>query len=362
MRRSFGFFCLVFLFLLSGGLPAVAHVKDTAGYSTVTGAGNNIAYALSLEYEILARTVNLGPKALEATDDVQRREALNAGVENVEAYLETRVMIFLDGVACEPHLTGTGITTRDDKPYAQLDLVYSCPGSAGNYLLKYDVFAKTDAVAEGHANLVDYQLAGRSGRTVMDDSHREFSVGEGSALASSARFGLMGIEHILSGLDHVLFVVALMLGATTVRKLLAVVSMFTAAHSVTLIAALFGWVTVPASIVEPLIALSIAFVAIDNLLGATQHRLPVVFAFGLLHGLGFAGSLKVTDDFNWNLVLSLLSFNIGIEAGQALLLLAVFPLLLLGRRIRWSVHVVRGATLVVAAFGLVWFVERFFFA
>ena len=196
----------------------------------------------------------------------------------------------------------------------------------------------------------------------MDGSHNELLMGENSILTASSRFGLMGVEHLLFGLDHVLFLVALMLGATNLRNLLGVVSMFTVAHSVSLVTALLGWVTVGASIVEPLIALSIAFVAIENLLGAPRRRYLVVFAFGLLHGLGFAGSLKITDDFSWNLVASLLSFNIGIEAGQVLLLLVIFPILLRVRRSRFSAPVVRGATIVVAIFGLLWFIERFFLA
>ena len=108
------------------------------------------------------------------------------------------------------------------------------------------------------------------------------------------------------------------------------------------------------------IALSIAFVAVENLLGSTRHRLPVVFGFGLLHGLGFAGSLRITDQVSPELLVSLLSFNVGIETGQALLLLAVFPLVLLIRRTRVAVPAVRSATGVVAAFGLYWFAERFF--
>lgn len=157
-----------------------------------------------------------------------------------------------------------------------------------------------------------------------------------------------------------LFVVALILGATTLRNLLKVISMFTVAHSVTLISTLLGGIDVPAIIVEPLIALSIAFVAVENLLGASRHRLPVVFGFGLLHGLGFAGSLRITDEPSADLLVSLLSFNVGIETGQALLLAAAFPLLLLIRRNRFSAPIERTATGVVAAFGLFWFLERFF--
>ena len=351
---------LVFVFLVVGTLPASAHVLDSAGYSTVHGDGRQISYALSLEYDVLARAVEFGPEATEATDDNARQAALDSGQENLAAYLSDRVEIFLDGAACDPRLDGASPTSRDEKPYVRIDLVYSCPGASGSYHVTYDVFSAEDAIADNHTNIVEYDLGGHKGRTVLDGSQNEVVVGETSVVASSARFAAMGVEHLLGGLDHVLFVVALVLGATSLRNLLTVASMFTLAHSVTLISAAVGWIHIPSSVVEPLIALSIAFVAIENLLGATRRRLPVVFLFGLLHGLGFAGSLRVTDAVSWDLVASLLSFNIGIEAGQVLLLLAIFPLVLLIRRSRWSVPVVRGATIVVAVFGLIWFVERFF--
>lgn len=360
VRRCSWLLGLVLVVLIFGAAPASAHVSDTTGYSTIRGNGQAVSYSLGLEFDVLAKAVDLGPHSLGAADDTRRQEALEAGRAALEKYVYERVDIFLDGAACEPRLKGTSVRTREETAYAQLELVYRCHGSAGAYRLSYQIFSDTDGVADDHRNLVDYRLAGQEGRTVLDGSHRELVVGENSVAASSARFWSMGVMHILSGLDHVLFVVALTLGASSVRNLLPMVSMFTLAHSATLITALMGGVNVPSSVVEPLIALSIAFVALENLLGATRHRLPMVFVFGLMHGLGFAGSLRITDEVSGSLLTSLLSFNVGIEAGQALLLLVVFPLILLVRRGRWSVPVVRGATSVVAAVGLIWFVERFF--
>lgn len=362
LRRSAGLLLLILVLLGLGAPAASAHVRDSTGYSRITADGSTVSYHLSLEYEMLARAVDLGPDAASADGATQQEAVLAAGIGNLEAYLTDRVALFLDGAACQADLAGAGVKERDGVPYAELKLQYSCGASAGSYLIKYGVFRDTDAVADDHSNIVDYRLGGHEGQAVLDGSNTELAVGNGSAAAAAARFGVMGFEHILSGLDHVLFVVALALGAANLRSLLGVVSMFTLAHSVTLISALLGWIRVPAEVVEPLIALSIAFVAAENLLGATQRRLPVVFVFGLLHGLGFAGSLRVTDDFSWSLVTSLLSFNIGIEAGQALLLLAAFPLILLARRLRWSVPVLRGATATVAAVGLFWFIERFLLA
>jgi hypothetical protein len=140
---------------------------------------------------------------------------------------------------------------------------------------------------------------------------------------------------------------------------------FTAAHSLSLALSVLGVVHVPAQYVQPLIALSVAYVAIDGVLaGRVRHRMLVVFAFGLLHGLGFASAMRFTDEPSWGLVGSLAGFNLGIEAGQLLLVLVAFPLLLAARRLpsirrlplSTAVHL--GATGVIALLGLVWFAQR----
>ena len=151
----------------------------------------------------------------------------------------------------------------------------------------------------------------------------------------------------------------LLLGARSFRSVIELATAFTVAHSVTLALAALGWVRVPPEVVEPLIALSIAYVAIENILGGeSRHRLAVVFGFGLLHGLGFAGTLSFTDDLSVRLLGSLLSFNLGIEVGQAIVIALIFPLLLLLRRLSWSGVVHVATTGLAALFGLVWFVQR----
>jgi hydrogenase/urease accessory protein HupE len=356
--RRWSVFCGLVLFLVGCGVStADAHVIATAGYSTVSQDGDQVDYLLSLEYAVLARAVDLGAPA---DDDARREEALEAADPKLTEYLDERLVVSLDGAACEPSLADTSITRRADKPYADLALTFACPGSTGSFHLLYKVFQDSDAVADDHTNQVEYHFADRSGRTVFDRGHHDFTVGDGSLLTSSVQYGRLGVKHILLGLDHVLFVIALIIGAQSFKSLLQVTSTFTLAHSVTLISTLVGGLDVPSAVVEPLIALSITFVALENLLGSTRHRLPVVFGFGLLHGLGFAGSLRITDEVSTDLLVSLLSFNVGIETGQAILLAAVFPLLLLVRKTGYAVPAQRVATGVVAAFGLFWFVERFF--
>jgi hypothetical protein len=318
-----------------------AHVRSTAGYAEIRQEGADVQYALSLERAVLARA--------DATTDVA-----------LEAYLVPRVQVLLDGVACEGAMEGTGSEQRDGRAYTRALLSYHCPGSpSGAYEVRYGVFADADAVVDDHTNVTDYQLGDARGTFVFDAGHRELDAGDTGPLSSATRFVALGVEHILGGLDHVLFLIALLLGARGFMSVVKLATTFTVAHSITLALAAIGLVNVPAEVVEPLIALSIAYVAIENVVGGeSRRRLAVVFGFGLLHGLGFASTLSFTDELSGQLLTSLVSFNVGIELGQALIVLVLFPALLLLRRVRWSPAAHAGAGAIAAAFGLMWFFER----
>ncbi|HJO26903.1 MAG TPA: HupE/UreJ family protein [Planctomycetota bacterium] len=156
-----------------------------------------------------------------------------------------------------------------------------------------------------------------------------------SALGFSA-FLRLGIEHILSGWDHLAFLLALLLSARSLRSVLWLVTAFSAAHSLTLALAALGHISLPSGLVECAIALSIALVAAENLwLGTGRSLWPEAFTFGLLHGLGFAGFLGDTlsalgagpQGEGRSLLPPLIGFNLGVEAGQLAVALALVPLL-----------------------------------
>ena len=178
-----------------------------------------------------------------------------------------------------------------------------------------------------------------------------------------ANYVRVGFVHIVPlGLDHILFVVGLFLLAPRARPILWQVTAFTLAHSVTLALATLGLVSVPGRVVEPLIALSIVVVAVENLFAARLHRwrIAIVFAFGLLHGLGFASVLEDVGGGTGAFLTRLLAFNVGVELGQLAVVLTCFALVGYWFRDRsWyrSVVTVPGS-LAIASIGLFWFVER----
>lgn len=175
---------------------------------------------------------------------------------------------------------------------------------------------------------------------------------------------ILGFTHILpKGLDHVLFVLGIFLLAVRLKPVLWQVTAFTLAHTITLALTIYGVVSLPSSIVEPLIALSIAYVAIENLFTDKLHawRPLIVFAFGLLHGMGFAGVLSEIGLPRSEFVPALLAFNIGVELGQLTVIFAAFLLTLPFRRKPWYRRaIVIPGSLAIAAIGLYWFIQRAF--
>jgi hypothetical protein len=180
-------------------------------------------------------------------------------------------------------------------------------------------------------------------------------------------YARLGYTHILpKGLDHVLFVLGIFLLAVKLRPVLWQVSAFTIAHTITLALTIYGVVSLPPRVVEPLIALSIVYVAVENVFTSTLHawRPLVVFCFGLLHGMGFAGVLSEIGLPRSEFVPALLSFNAGVEGGQLTVILVAFLLfgLPFGRKPWYRKRIVIPGSLLIAAVGLYWSVQRVFLA
>jgi hypothetical protein len=277
-----------------------------------------------------------------------------------------------------------------DTKAVRLRLRYRCPAALAHGApleLRYDLMFATDP---DHRVVVALRgAAGKSRLTTLDTKQRtvRFSrrLTRGAALW---RFFRLGNHHIIEGIDHILFLLALLLaaplrgrpreeppieGAEPPRSalrggllyLLTIVSAFTVAHSLTLAACALGWVQLPSKLVESAIALSIVWVALENVLWPRSRlRVPLVFAFGLLHGFGFAHVLGETGLPPAQLVGALLAFNIGVEAGQLLIVAAAFPLLygverLLTRRgVDRYRFVLWGGSALIGACGVYWLVTR----
>jgi hypothetical protein len=259
----------------------------------------------------------------------------------------------IDGTACRPGR----VAIQDGGIKATLDLTLHCPTAPGRLELDEDwsdLFGPhylTIATMGGSEHL----LGGDRRRVSVD-----FGAPAPSGLAGFVRLGVM---HIMTGYDHLLFLMALLIGASSVWRVLGIASAFTLAHSITLSLAVLGVVQVPGTLVEPLIATSIVFVAVENLVGAGPpwRRLAVTFIFGLVHGLGFAGALKPLALSGWSMARALFGFNLGVELGQAAAIVVALPVMFAIGRAARAIPVERYASLAVAAAGAWWLVERIAF-
>jgi hydrogenase/urease accessory protein HupE len=186
-----------------------------------------------------------------------------------------------------------------------------------------------------------------------------------SGLSVFANYIAIGFEHIVpKGLDHILFVVGLFLLSTQMRPLLWQISAFTLAHTISLALGMLGLVNIPPAIVEPLIAASIVYVCVENIFtsGLSRWRPFVVFGFGLLHGLGFAGVLIEVGFVQSQFLSGLIGFNIGVEFGQLAVIAMCFALFgaWFGRKSWYRSVITIPLSLGIAAIGAYWFVERVF--
>lgn len=255
------------------------------------------------------------------------------------------------GVACT---LGDASVARVEADGMEVSAPLACAGG-GAWTLHADYLR---ALRSDHRHFVE--AFGQPAAT-LDPEHRSATF-DGAAHPGQVglRFAELGVEHILTGWDHLAFVAALLLGARGWRQVLLLVTTFTVAHSITLAAAALQLVKLPGSVVEPLIAASIAFVGIENLWPPPiRRRMALTFAFGLIHGLGFAGLLAELGLPRDHLALALVTFNVGVEVGQVgAVLLATLGLGWLQRHARWEDRIRPGLSLALALAGVYWLVER----
>jgi hydrogenase/urease accessory protein HupE len=195
---------------------------------------------------------------------------------------------------------------------------------------------------------------------VFSPNNREFSL-QPSAWQQIWSFLRLGIEHILTGYDHILFLISLLLLGGGLKYLLKIVTAFTVAHSVTLSLAVLNIVSLPTQWVESAIALTIVYVAAENFWRkSVQGRWQLTFGFGLIHGLGFAGILQEMDIPRSHLALALASFNVGVEMGQVVIVAIAFLLLRQLQKVSWEPYFRRCISAAIVLVGLLWFVQRTF--
>jgi hydrogenase/urease accessory protein HupE len=276
-----GVAALICLVLLTAATAGRAHITAT-GLAVVSVAGATI------EYHLTVVVAELPEHAAALVAGAVDGEA--SSVDRLGEALRTRVTFHVGDATCRPG-RGSIQGSRLGDGRATLSMAFRCPSAPGRLSIRDDW---GDVFGEHYRTIARLALNDAAYELVFTPETREATVAAGRRDASSlAGFFRLGVEHILTGYDHLFFLAALLLRGGRLVSLLKIVTAFTVAHSVTLALGVLGVVTVPSRLVEPVIAASIVWVALENALrrDAPSARWIVSFAFGLVHGFGFAAAL-----------------------------------------------------------------------
>jgi len=300
----------------------------------------------------------------------------------LKVWLEQGIQLSTKGQKCALAKMNIKASDHADGTYLSVEWTVACLDVAEDGLsgltLRYDLMFDQDNL---HRALVKIDLPNFQSSAILSPDRPEFTLtkASGSSLKVLERYLLEGVWHIWIGIDHVLFLLSLLILAflepsrksviqwpavqnvkTAVLDILAVVTAFTLAHSITLGLTIFKWLEPSADLIEPAIALSVVAAALNNLLGwAALRRWQLAFAFGLVHGFGFANVLLDLGLPSDQLAIALGGFNLGVELGQIAIVLLFLPLAWWLRNTlfyRWVVVV--GGSLTIAVLGIIWTLQR----
>jgi hydrogenase/urease accessory protein HupE len=337
--------------LFAGG--AMAHPLSVS-YAHVAVTETGIALTVRLPLDDMDLVLRLDRDLDGTVSDQEIAKAAPA----LFTYVTERVSIAADGVA----RAGAGARAArwaDSAGFPYIETAIDYPGDGTPSRLSLHIKVLADLYAD-HRTLTDIEWRGRREQFVFQHGNTfAGALGSSGWWEATQTFLVLGFEHILTGYDHLLFLLGLLVAGRSVRELVAIVTSFTIAHSLTLAAATFGLVNPPARAIEAVIALSIAYVGIENLIRREPRgRWKLTFLFGLVHGFGFANVLRELELPREALAASLFTFNLGVELGQLGVVAIAWPALRWIQHSAYTTPVTRWVSAVVTACGLFWFVQR----
>lgn len=362
---------LVLLLLFSSGICHAHKASDAFLYLDLTKST-----AISLRVDMALRDLALVIPLDRNQDRRVTGEEVRLAHSNILTYLRSHLTVYSSGNPCRLEPVNRGLSSHSDGLYAATEFRLSCPGGDAPTQLHYRALFDRDGL---HRGLLQVRREGSTQLTSLNPDKQRIQLTDIQVDSWSTLTNFMseGFTHLLIGVDHLLFLLVLILPATLptassqttavpkklvsgILDLATVVTAFTAAHSITLALAALNVVTLPTAWIEATIALSVMVAALNIIwpvLG--RHSWRLAFGFGLVHGFGFANVLSGLTADTTQTVAALAGFNIGIEIGQMLILVLIFPLLYTMGRLPWYRRAaVPVMVITVMAISLFWVVER----
>jgi hypothetical protein len=285
--------------------------------------------------------------------------------KDLQAFLNEKIRLTVAGAKSETLIVKANPTkkisanlTATPDTHSNLLLQYKWAEPVSQLQMHYDLFVPGVSTARCLAQVF---RAGQVDNVVFTPDTKNAALIDAPILQQISSFIRLGVEHIWTGYDHILFLISLLMLGGELGYLLKVVTAFSLSHSVTLFLAALNIVSVPSRWVEIAIALSIGYIASENLWKKeSKARWQLAFGFGLIHGLGFSSALQELDLPQTNLVTSLASFSVGIELGQFAIVLAAYFALAYLRRFSWELTARRLISVGVIVMSAIWVWERAF--
>ncbi|MEH7108743.1 HupE/UreJ family protein [Bacillus sp. JJ1764] len=386
-KQFFLFFS--FLMIQFAFIPKQAEAHSySASYSQITMNKDKTEIVFSLDtlsiFELL-------PKIDTNKDWILQNSELKKGQHHLKELITEGLTLDRNNHEQAPNVEKIKIVKKSNKEFLSVYLRFPA-FSPGDTIVFNDGFYYHDTTAN-YVNLISANIMGETSEAVLQGDNRTWTIliteaqqeqgssdnqtdhpqqtpkqtktmNTTSTATSSTWFSFfkLGMLHILTGYDHLLFLFALLLRKQTWKQYAAIVTSFTIAHSITLSLAVLGVVTLPSRFVESVIAFSICYVALENIFRKEiNHRWTLTFLFGLIHGLGFASILREMAIPKSHLAVALVNFNLGIEAIQLTIVLVLLPILaFIQKQKKYSIYVKVGS-IIITLLGGFWLVERIFF-
>lgn len=342
--------CLALLLFSASQLHA--H-QDSIGYWTIQVEPPQVRSTI----RISILDLNFLPELDANSDGVLEYQEVSARRQDIQSRLVEHFLIRSGDRTSETRVEGFRILDSGELELSLNHLFHQPPGE----LQLESTFHKlTD---DRHRTFCQVDMDGALTQYVLDVNRPveriEVLTGWSGLARRAGRFLVLGVEHILTGYDHLAFLLGLIILGGALKSLVGIVSSFTVAHSLTLVLATLDLVILPTRFVEAAIALSICYVALENMfVREVRYRWVITFFFGLIHGFGFSNVLREMQLPKPGLAVSLLSFNLGVEVGQLAILLLLFPAVLYLSRRRWHSVAINLASALMLGLGGFWFVQR----
>ncbi|MBY3619931.1 HupE/UreJ family protein [Acinetobacter sp. CUI P1] len=374
--KSLIFIAILLISFTSSHLTASAHPLS-ASYTTVTFNKDKTDFSFSLDViSIIESMDNIDTNG----NGILEENEIETNRHRLEEWIEDSVILEMNDQEQASELQDLFLDKKGDKEVVTWNFTY--PAFEPGQTIAINDGLYSQATSSPYVNLITAHNGNQTSETVLQGKDRTWTMlltedqqeqqltsstnssSSGNSGSSSDWFSFfkLGMNHILTGYDHLLFLFALLLRKQTLKQYAAIITAFTLAHSITLTLAVLGWISLPSRVVESVIALSICYVALENIFRKKiRFRALITFLFGLIHGIGFADILQEMNLPKAHLAIDLVSFNVGIEFIQLCIVIILLPVLIFLQKRNFYKPVVAYGSWLITALGAFWLGERLFF-